>query len=188
MGAAAVRRNPRTEEVPAERLWLVRDNRDKARRPRQTSSHARTRHVSRCRRGFQWSCAALAVLTLVAFVRVQVTVRATEIAITTNTLRQDIENERIRSEALENNKMSLAAPARIEGIAGDSMGMQVAENVAYLDLTAVETPEHAHVAEAEFSLANMTGKLGDIIASAMRMDTAGKQVLLVGNTGLAPAR
>jgi hypothetical protein len=130
----------------------------------------------------------LAILTLVAFARVQVTVRATEIALATNTLRQDIETERIRSEALENNKMSLAAPARIEGIAGDSMGMQVAQNVAYLDLSEAEAPEDVLVGDGERSFASISGKVGSLIGSVMRMGTGGEQVLLVGNTGLASAR
>lgn len=189
MAAAAQRREHRHERGSSPRLRLVhtaRPARSEGRKP--TSSRGRACQIARCRRGFYACCMVFAVVGFVAFARVQLTVRAAEIALTTNTLRQDIESERIRNEVLENNRMSLAAPARIEGIAGDSMGMELAQNVAYLDLAAAQAPVQTHVADAGTAFAGISGRLGGLISTILRTGAAEKQVSLAGATGLASAR
>jgi hypothetical protein len=121
--------------------------------------------------------------------RVEVTVRAAETALTTNTLRQDIESERIKSESLEARWMALAAPARIESIAGTSMGMGAADGVAYIDMPSSETGSaESGIAESGGMHATASDRVAGLLASIMKMTAGEAQVLLVGDAGLASSR
>jgi hypothetical protein len=189
MAVPAVKREVRIERALAPRLRLV-DSAHGGRNSRGTASaRDRAREIARCRRGFRVACAALVVLTAVAMLRVEVTVRAAETALTTNTLRQDIESERIKSESLEARRMALAAPARIESIAGTSMGMGAAGEVAYIDMPSAQTGSgEPVVADGGSTRATTSGRVAGVLASIMKMTAGEAQVLLVGDAGLASSR
>jgi hypothetical protein len=189
MAVPAVKREVRSEHARAPRLRLVRSAHGRKESRGTTSARGRACEVARCRRGFRVACAALIVLTAVAMLRVEVTVRAAEAALTTNTLRKDIESERIKSESLEARRMALAAPARIESIAGTSMGMGAANGVAYIDMPSAQTGSgETGIAESGSARATTSGRVAGLLASIMKMTAGEAQVLLVGDAGLASSR
>jgi hypothetical protein len=145
--------------------------------------------MARCRRGFSVACAALVFLSAMALVRVELTVRATEAALTADDIRKDVESERIRSESLEAQRTALATPGRIEGIAQASMGMGSANNVAYIEMPAAPD-ERSGVAAARVGpdVSVSSGRIAGLLASIMRMTAGEAQVLLVGDAGLASSR
>ena len=190
MAVPAVKREVRSEHALTPRLRLVQPARGrKQSRVSTTSTRDRACETARCRRGFRVACAGLVVLTAVAMLRVEVTVRAAEAALITNDLRQDIENERIKSESLEARRMALAAPARIESIACTSMGMGAAGEVAYIDMPSAQPGSgESGIAESGGTRATASGRVAGLLASIMKMTAGEAQVLLVGDAGLASSR
>jgi len=191
MAMPAVKRDQSNERPPSPRLRLVRSSSRRASGSRRApSAREQASRVARCRRNFRLACVALVILTGVGMVRVELTVRATETSLMANALRQDIESERIRSEALEARRTALCAPGRIESIACASMGMGAADSVAYLDLPddpqadAAEQPDR----DAMSAGAGTSQRIAGVLASIMRMTAGEAQVLLVGDAGLASSR
>ena len=159
------------------------------------SGSSRTRRspaaeVARYRRLFQTTTAVLILVMGLGMARVQVTVQATEAAMAANTLKEDIESERIRAETLEADRTALATPSRIESIAGVSMGMGVAEEVDYLELPASDAsdPQTDSSTAAEDDSLAVSERVAAVFADVMRMTAGEAQVLLVGDAGLASSR
>ncbi|HET6498622.1 MAG TPA: hypothetical protein VFH17_06190 [Coriobacteriia bacterium] len=145
--------------------------------------------VAACRRGFHLACAIMVTMCAIGMVRVEISVRAAETALTTNALREEIDAERLRNESLEDRRLALESPGRIESIATVSMGMSVPERVTYIENVA---PGRANPATDAEAYADGGGGFGDVIASAftsmVRMTAGTAQVLIAGDAGLAPAR
>lgn len=189
MAMPAVKHEHRGEYPSSPRLRLVRNSLRRGQHRSAPSSRQKACQVARCRRNFRLACTALVLLAGIGMVRVELTVRATETSLITNTLRQDIENERIRSEALEARRTALCAPGRIESIACVSMGMGAADSVAYLDLPDAGTEAADQPLYADMSAADgPSGRIAGVLASIMRMTAGEAQVLLVGDAGLASSR
>ncbi|MBW6468411.1 MAG: hypothetical protein ACNA76_02435 [Anaerosomatales bacterium] len=190
MALPAVKRDHPSSPAVAPRLRLVRPTRPVAGRSRQCApSRSRTAEVARCRRGFRVACAVIVLMSALAMVRVELTVRATEASLTANALRKDIESERIRSERLEAQRTALATPARIEGIAETSMRMGSAHNVAYIEMPAAPGDQSGtRYADAGSDVSVSSGRIAGLLASIMRMTAGEAQVLLVGDAGLASSR
>jgi hypothetical protein len=190
MALPAVKRESSSGVAITPRLRLVRPARLAAAGTRgKASARSRACEVARCRRGFRVACAALLFMSAMAMVRVELTVRATEASLTANTLRKDIESERIRSESLEAQRTALATPGRIEGIAEASMCMGSADTVAYIRMPAVPGDQSGTLyADAGSDVSVSSGRIAGLLASIMRMTAGEAQVLLVGDAGLASSR
>ncbi len=190
MAMPAVKREHRSEHPSSPRLRLVRSAPRSAKNARHAvSSRQKACQAARCRRNFRLACTLLVVLAGIGMARVELTVRATETSLIANTLRQDIENERIRTEVLEARRTALCAPGRIESIACVSMGMGAADSVAYLDMPAVGAEAADQLLSAGMSAGNgPSGRIAGVLASIMRMTAGEAQVLLVGDAGLASSR
>lgn len=161
------------------------------------------RQEQRCREVFTLACVIMIGLTLFGLGRVMVSARATETAIESGRLESDIKAERLKGDLLEVDKSALAAPSRIEGIAGQTLKMAQAPAVDYMTLpsdageattsttTAADTasPSAAgtKVSSADVSSGSASGLAG-MLASVMRMAAGEAEVLLVGDAGLASAR
>ena len=183
MGLPAIRHIEHGHPVRGPLLRLLPGGRSAERCPRPRSD---ARQVARCRHGFRVGCAVLLVLTGTALVRVELTVRATEASLTAGALRSDIEQERIRSEALEARTVELANPSRIESIAGVSLGMAPAEAVAYIEMPV--PPDDSAGAVAGPDVSAPSPRVAGLLTSIMRMTAGEAQVLLVGDAGLASSR
>jgi len=147
------------------------------------------RQTAHCRQGFQIACVLLAVACGIAMARVALVVQATEASLEANMLKQDIENEMIRGEALEADRSALEMPSRIRSIAGVSMGMDSATEVSYLSIPAsVVDGETDGEVEQGRAAAESSERLARVLASVMRMTAGEAQVLLVGDAGLASSR
>ncbi len=185
---ARVREHGATSFAPALRLLRGGAGRTSTSRP---APHASAREIARCRGLFQTTLVLLVVVMGLGMARVQLTVQATEAALAANALKQDIENERIRSEMLEADRIALATPSRIESIAGVSMGMGAAEEVSYLELPAGEAGEDTELMAqpaATVEPSRSSERVAELLAEVMRMTAGEAQVLLVGDAGLASLR
>lgn len=175
----------------------------------KTRGRSRSRSVSsaryeqRCREVFTLACVIMVGVTLFGLGRVMVSARATETAFESGRIESDIKAERLKGDLLEIDKSALAAPSRIEGIAGQTLKMAAAPAVDYMTLpsesatkaadtrtvasasTHAESPER--VASADVSSGSSSGLAG-MLASVMRMAAGEAEVLLVGDAGLASAR
>lgn len=192
MAMPAVKREQGGGRVAAPRVRLVDSTFLSAatRCSRKQASRSHAGDVARCRRGFRFACASIVLLAAIAMGRVELTVHATEASIRANTLRAEIESERLKSEALEARRMELAAPQRIESIAGLSMGMNAAGTVAYIDApdSSEDGADDGYAAEAGPLAGSASDRVASLVASIMRMTAGEAQVLLVGDAGLASSR
>jgi cell division protein FtsL len=186
MGLPA-RKNDRYTRRPVLRL-LHGGRRSPARATRRSRSSAA--QTARYRRLFQLTAVALIAVMGLGMARVQVTVQATEATLAANALKEAIDREQIRAEALEADRIALATPSRIESIAEASMGMGVAAEVDYLEFsgTAEDAEEHEGFSHASARQSAVSERVAAVLADVMRMTAGEAQVLLVGDAGLASSR
>lgn len=161
------------------------------------------RYEQRCREVFTLACVIMVGVTLFGLGRVMVSARATETAVESGRIESDIKAERLKGDLLEIDKSALAAPSRIEGIAGQTLKMAAAPAVDYMTLpsetatgasdaravtsTVSDTESPVRVSSADVSSGSSSGLAG-MLASVMRMAAGEAEVLLVGDAGLASAR
>lgn len=169
------------------RLHLVPSSAPRTKRQGRASSRSSAAEVARCRHGFRVACVVLALFATAGMLRVELTVRATEASLTASALRADIEIERIRGESLEVRRMALSTPERIDSIAGTSMGMGAAEQVAYIEMPYVAAEDTGVAMEAGLGRTR-SDRVAALLGSIMTMTAGEAQVLLVGDAGLASSR
>lgn len=193
MAVPALKREARQEAGPV--LRLVRGGRRQRGSGRPRAHRSTAAHVQHHRRIFNSLLVTLLLVMGLAMLRVQVTVSATEAALSANALKSEIESERIRAEMLEADRSALATPSRIESIAQVSMGMDVAEVVSYIEIPSSEPGSAVDVGpQASSGVPDESGessageRLADLLSDVMQMAAGEAQVLLVGDAGLATAR
>lgn len=192
MAVPALKREARQEAGPV--LRLVRGGRRQRGSGRPRAHRSTAAHVQHHRRIFNSLLVTLFLVMGLAMLRVQVTVSATEAALSANALKSEIESERIRAEMLEADRSALATPSRIESIAQVSMGMDVAEVVSYIEIPSSEPGGAVDVGPQASGVPDESGessageRLADLLSDVMQMAAGEAQVLLVGDAGLATAR
>jgi hypothetical protein len=118
--------------------------------------------------------------------RVALAVQATETSFDAGQLREDIKAERLHGDLLEVDKSALTTPSRIEAIAGTTMKMADADDVAYLALPEGEAAAAGAVREVAATEPGQSE--GGVVDALMELAAEEAQVLLVGDVGLASPR
>lgn len=169
----------------------------RARKPAPTKHRARAVSTA----GYRAAMLAIALVTAVAVARVAVTCEAAEAAMDSGRIMEDIKGERLRADRLEIDKSALAAPSRIEGIAGQAMGMGSPQDVRYLAVADGGAGAETRTGQAtEADAAQVTSAGGTpaqasqgsdgiarVLDAIARVAAEQAQVLLVGDVGLATA-
>lgn len=185
MGAAAQRRREDGHDRPSLRLVP----REKRARTARATGRAHASDVAACRRGFQIACLIMATIFAVGMVRVELSVRAAEAALTTTALREQIAAERQRNESLESRRLALESPGRIESIATATMGMSAASGVSYIDVPA--SPPVLTVSDSEPRVGGRAGlgaTLSSVLARIAQVTVGTRQVTLASDAGFASSR
>ncbi|MHB9004169.1 MAG: hypothetical protein ACYC6C_08900 [Coriobacteriia bacterium] len=189
MAQAAARRMTTSSRAARPRLHVVR---------RTQAPRSSARYAARCRQLFMFACMVLIAASIFGVARVTLAAQAAATAIESGRLNSEIKAERLVGDLLECDKSALSTPSRIECIAGESLQMAQAPQVAYLELPAsipVKTSSVSGspvvvVEEAESTAVQTTDSAGfsGMLASVMEMATGEAEVLLVGDAGLASTR
>lgn len=133
---------------------------------------------------FRAFCLLFGLLAVLAVGRVWLSAQAAEASIASGHLRQQIKAERFAGDMLEIQASQLAAPSRVEQIAGKSLGMTAPRQVCYINVGTSAKPSHAATASPERGGTGLKG----VVSSAMNLAAGEAQVLLVGDVGLASAQ
>jgi cell division protein FtsL len=129
----------------------------------------------------------LCAVSIFGLGRVAVAVQATETSFDAGRLREDIKAERLHGDLLEVDKSALTTPSRIEAIAGSTMRMADADDVAYLALPEKEAVPTGAASDPLAADDTSSGE-GGVVAALMELAAEEAQVLLVGDVGLASPR
>lgn len=183
MGLPALRHEP-VRQARKPHLRLVKSGKART----GGSCHPRRRSVSNAA-SFQlyvFVATVIIVVALAGVARVWLTVQAAEASVDAARLRKEIKVARYQGDMLEIRQSALAAPSRIQAIAGSAMGMEPVDGISYLDLTAEAKPSSG--GRTVDSRRADAGGMKRVLASAMNLAAGEAQVMLVGDVGLASAK
>lgn len=142
-------------------------------------------------RRFRSFALVLAVIALLGIGRVWLSVQAAESSLRSGELRQAIKAARYEGDMLEIRLSALASPSRIEAVAGSSMGMTEAREIAYIDISSPDAGGTVAAADAEGKRSardRATTPMSRVVADALDLAATEAQILLVGDVGLASTR
>lgn len=154
---------------------------------RVVRSHARKPQRAHAASGtFRVVAVCMFVLVLAGAARVNLAARSAEAAINAWDLKGQVTAEKRVTKALEADKSSLAAPSRIQTVAGQTMNMSQPAQVAYLQLPAATpaTPK----AKLDNTASGARPASRGIVGTLMELAAGEAQVMLVGDVGLGSLR
>lgn len=141
-------------------------------------------------RRFRSFAVVVAVIALLGMGRVWLSVQAAESSLRSGELRHAIKAARYEGDMLEIRLSALASPSRIEAVAGSSMGMTEAREVAYIDISSPERGEAdtGGNTDAQSAARDRGTPMNRVVADALDLAATEAQILLVGDVGLASTR
>lgn len=179
MGLPALRHDSSAVAAPRPRLRVVKPVARPGSAQRKKVSHAGAYQA------FVFFAVAVGVVAALGLGRVWLSVQAAEASIDAAKIRKEIKSERYVGDLLEVQLSALAAPSRIQTVAGSTLGMAPATAVTYLRLAAPLTPD-AQSVMADPTVAERSGS--GILEQAMNIAAGEARMLLVGDLALATAR
>lgn len=185
MGLPALRHEPQHHTRKPNLRVVPKSHTRGAARPRTSGQSGRGQHASASFQTYVFVVTAIIVIAIAGMARVWLSVQAAEASVQSSKLRQEIKAARYTGDMLEIQQSALAAPSRVQAIAGQAMGMTVADGVDYLDIT--DTPVNKAAARRSPAVAGGS-KVKGVLASAMDMAAGEAHVMLVGDVGLASAK
>lgn len=186
-------------EAPARRPHLAVVTGDRSAPTTRRSPAACRAHEARCRETFTAFVVLAVLFAGLGVARVALAARAAAVSIESGKLRKEIKDARFEGDSLEIQVSALAAPSRIQAIAGSTMHMSKAGEVCYIaiDGTRKCSPAPAAVMrstarsseESVSSDARAARSVpGGLVASIMQTAAGEAQALLIGDVGLASSR
>lgn len=141
-------------------------------------------------RRFRSFAVVVAVIALLGMGRVWLSVQAAESSLRSGELRHAIKAARYEGDMLEIRLSALASPSRIEAVAGSSMGMTEAREVAYIDISTPDDgdTDSGEKADVQSAARDRGTPMNRVVADALDLAATEAQILLVGDVGLASTR
>lgn len=186
MGLPALRHEPQHHTRKPNLRVVPKSHTHAASRRKASGRTVRGKQASASFQTYVFVVTAIIVIAIAGMARVWLSVQAAEASVQSSKLRQEIKSARYTGDMLEIQQSALAAPSRVQAIAGQAMDMTVADSVDYLDIT--DTPA-IKAAVASRTRTNEGGsEIKGVLASAMDMAAGEAHVMLVGDVGLASAK
>ena len=179
MGLSALRYESSTVAAPRPRLRVVKPAARPGKVRRAKISHAGAYQA------FVFFAVVVGVAALLGVGRVWLSVQAAQASIDAARIQREIKVERYVGDLLEVQQSALAAPSRIQTLAGSTMGMAPATSVTFIRLTVPAKPGGEPAGTDAKTLAEPSN---GVLDRAMNIAAGEARMLLVGDLALATAR